>query len=417
MITILFGAGASLGFYNTNPSTSYLTSRVKDINVWLSALARYHNKNLPSAQDIVGVINRICQYHLDYNFEQICEVLDKFCSYNFDNLPQHTYLANIVCVLSDKILRTQPVWADVPFVYRQIIADTLVELHNKQQRPDYVKWIRLQTSLLEYICQQDEQVNIVSFNYDNIVFESASQLGFINGFIPSSDPRHQQKNTTNAQVFLNAKRVVYFPHGHIRFRLINSGDVLFYDNINEANFDRWNKYDTSTIGITLTGQYTQFAYNYNTFLTTGQTKDNSFNIAPYSYYYQRLATDILNSDKIILIGYSFGDEHVNRLLQSFVIRNNNNVVYIVDYYSVATSPISLIEEMSDQRNILMKINQTFKAPWIISYNPLTSAKTPINPKAVADLNNNSVGYGEIFPNITYYRKGYHAFLQEYQNIL
>lgn len=419
MTTILYGAGASLGFFQTDPSSKFLTSRVRDINVWQYALSRYHNKGLPSAQDIVALIDAICHYAPQYNFEQICEVLDKFCSYNFDNLPQHTYLANVVLALGGKILPGHPVWGDVPFVYRQIIADTLVGLHNGQQRPDYKQKIDRQTDFLSYICSQEEdnKINVVSFNYDNLVLESATRLGLSDGFMTSNDPRHHNLKTIDVQHFLNANRCVYFPHGHIRFRLIDSGDVLFYDNFNDANSDRWDKDDTSTIGLTLTGQYTQFASNYNTFLTTGQTKDNSFNIAPYSYYYQRLAADVLNSNRMIIIGYSFGDEHVNRLLQSFVNRDSNNKAYIVDFYNVAKYPISLIDEMNDQHNILMKINQTFKAPWIVNYNPFTHSKTPVNPKAVADLNDNSIGYGDIFPNITYYRKGYHEFLVDYPKFI
>ena len=417
MTTILYGAGASLGFFQTDPSTTYLTSRVRDINVWQYALSRYHNKGLPSAQDIVALIDAICHYVPQYNFEQICEVLDKFCSYNFDNVPQHTYLANVVFALGGKIIPGHSAWGDVPFVYRQIIADTLVELYNRQPRPDYTQRIGRQTDFMSYICGQEEDVNVVSFNYDDIVSSSATQVGFNNGFVISNDPRHHNLKVIDVQQFLNAKRCVYFPHGHIRFRLISSGDVLFYDNINDANSDRWNKDDTSIVGLTLTGQYTQFASNYNTFLTTGQTKDNSFNIVPYSYYYQRLAADVLNSNRMIIIGYSFGDEHVNRLLQSFINRDDANKAYIVDFYDVVKSPITLVNEMSDQHNMLMKINQTFKAPWIVNYNPSTHAKTPINPQAVADLNNNSIGYGEIFPNIIYYRKGYHDFLMDYPKFL
>lgn len=202
MTTILFGAGASRGFYNTDPSTPYLTARVKDINVWQSALSRYHNKKLPSAQEVVELINAICQCDPLYNFEQICEVLDKYCSYNFDKLPQNTYLANIVLTIVHSYLPTNHAWSDIPFVYRQIIADTLVELQNKHKRPDYAHRSGLQTDFLSYICQQDEQVNLVSFNYDDIVFESASRLGFINGFVTSIDPRHQQRKTTDVQIVL-----------------------------------------------------------------------------------------------------------------------------------------------------------------------------------------------------------------------
>ena len=173
MTTILYGAGASYGFFNIDPSSQYLTSKIKNVNVWQDALIRYHNKNLPSAQDIVKVIERICIADDKYNFEQICEVLDKFCSYHYDKLPKDTYLANIILTLCNGFLPTQFNWVDVPYVYRQILANTLVELHTTHKMPDYVNSISQQTAFLDFVCQieEDKPVSIVSFNYDDIVLE------------------------------------------------------------------------------------------------------------------------------------------------------------------------------------------------------------------------------------------------------
>lgn len=421
MTTILFGAGASNGFFSENLNTSKLTAIVKDVNVWQDALLKYYKKGLPTACEIANLIHLICCANPQYHFEQICEVLDKFCSYQFDSMPQNTYFANTLFVMANKYgvghIPAYSNWSDVPFLFRQIIADAIVNMHNTNANPNYGALIGQQIDFLNYVSNQEERMSVVSLNYDDLVYTSAIQAGLESGFVLSGDPRDKGQKVTDVQRFFNAPKVVYFPHGHIRFRFTDSGHVLFYDDYNQANVERWRAQDTFNDAFTLTGQYSQFAHNYNTFLTTGQTKDNSFNIAPYSYYYQRLASDFLNSNRIILIGYSFGDEHFNRLLHSFVNLSKNNKVYIVDYYDVHTNPITLVHEMQDQRNILMKINQTFKAPWIVNYNPATQIQSPVNMQAVADINNDAIGYGEIFPNIYYYRKGYGDFLSDYANII
>lgn len=89
--------------------------------------------------------------------------------------------------------------------------------------------------------------------------------------------------------------------------------------------------DLTTIGSTLLVLPGRFSYNWNTFLSTGQTKDEGLNHLPYAVYYQRLSIDLAKSDTVYVVGYSFGDDHINRLLRSFIKLNLNNKVYIVDF--------------------------------------------------------------------------------------
>lgn len=408
MTTILYGAGASYDFFEPNLCTQYLTDKVKIVSAWQNALTQYFKKDLPSASEIVAVIDAICQANPKYDFEQICEVLDKYCSYQFDDLSGNTYLANIVNVLKRAYgvgrWSTSLKWGDVPFVYRQIIADTIIELQNNHKTPNYQTLIEQQNEFLQYVCKVDDEVSIASLNYDDIVFTSAKVLNFETGFELTTNPLSERQKDINIQKFLNAKKVVYFPHGHIRFRFINAGDMLFYDDYNMANQDRWEKESSFNLALTYTNLDRLFSANYNTFLTTGQTKDNSFNISPYSYYYQRLSADILRSQRLIIIGYSFGDEHINRLFSSFVNISRNNIVYIVDYYLENSETSNLYKGTSCSPSTFTKINSIFK-------------ESRIPTKRSIPIDNDSLGFKEIMPNIIYYRKGYHKFLEDYDKMI
>lgn len=133
---------------------------------------------------------------------------------------------------------------------------------------------------------------------------------------------------------------------------------------------------------------------------------------PYSIYYQRLASDFLNSSKIFIIGYSFGDIHFNRLLRSFLYTNNKNKVYVVDKYD---SMVTMIDEYKDHSNIITKIHDTFKPDWYIIFNNELSQKSPHNQREVNKINQE--GYGEIFDRIIFYKKGYDQFLNEFHKVL
>lgn len=418
MTTILFGAGASREFFEPDLSTQYLTCQVKDGANWDRVIDAYKkNKDanicIPKSQDVCQLINTICSIKPDYNFEQIGEIVDKFCSYAFDSMP-NTYLATTLHTFSKMCNKDHfpesAEWGDVPFLYRQIIAEAIIELQSQGQVANYNNQINEQTKFIEYMMCSDDEINLISFNYDDLVLSSAQGLGFETGFVNKGI----RGKILDVQTFFGAKKVTYFPHGHVRFKFTDQTNVEYFDSARTANNERWGGLSHSGIGATATMTPSKFAYNFNTFITTGQTKDDSLNFHPYAYFYQRMAKDLLYSERVVLIGYSFGDEHINRLLQSFIITDINHHVYIVDYYP---NEVTMVNEWEDKDNIIFKINQTFGIPWLISKDPTTWKSFPHNPQQVQNINDPNLGYGDIFDRVHFYKKGYLDFLKNYKNFI
>ena len=113
-----------------------------------------------------------------------------------------------------------------------------------------------------------------------------------------------------------------------------------------------------------------------------------------------------------LIGYSFGDLHFNRLLKAFLLIDRSNVVYIIDKYDAA---ITMTDEYQDDNNLITKIQQVFSPEWKIIFDRDSNQKIAFNEEEVKKVNN--MGYGKIFDQIVFYKKGYEEFLSEYNDVI
>lgn len=419
MKTFIFAAGASIPFFYPMLSTAYLTDKVKDVNEWGRVINKYRQYVDPStmivsAQEVSDVINQILTFDHSLNFEQIAEIIDKVSSINYDSLPSNNMLNLYLGTLHNLGMYHRQKynslgWRDIPFLYRQIIAEAILELENSKRSADYDILTNSQHDFIKYVSDEDSQVSIMSLNYDNNVLNSLEGLGFEKGF--ESTSRWQYGLQLNIGTFMNSPKVIYFPHGHLRFCFKDNNDISFFMDSVIANEERWTGLNQTMLGSTMPVIPGKFSYIFNTFITTGQTKDDILNTLPYAIYYQRLAVDITNSDTIYIIGYSFGDEHINRLLKSFLKIEPTNKVYIIDYYP---DNITMTDEYMDNNNLILKIRNVFGNEWILNIDT-HGAKTPANPAEISNLNSN--GYGEIFPNVIFYKKGYDAFLREFSIVL
>ena len=254
----------------------------------------------------------------------------------------------------------------------------------------------------------DDEISVMSLNYDDCIYDSLVRLNFEKGFL-KIDPRYLRQ--IDIDNFMHAKKVVYFPHGHLKFQFTDNDNVTFWGDSNQANEERWNGINGVAVGSTLSVLSGKFAYNYNTFLSTGQTKDDGLNHLPYAIYYQRLAVDLFKSNIVYVIGYSFGDDHINRLLRSFLQLSTQNKIIVVDYYPYT---ITMVEEYKDSNNIITKINQNFGTVWQIIYNQ-NSGKQAADSMDIRKMNTH--GYGYLFPQVLFYKKGYKDFLNEFNDII
>ncbi len=418
MKTFIFGAGASIPFFEPVLNTAYLTTKVCDKSEWDRVIAKYkfyqgENQMILDSSTIMLVIESICKLQPTANFEQIAEVIDKISSYGFDKMPMNNMMNLLISVMNTGFRPNNPIpfgveWCDIPFLLREIIAESILDLQNQYKISDFQQLIDLQHKFIEAVCNIDDEISVMSLNYDDCVYDSLIGLGFEKGF-SKIDQRYLRQISIDK--FMHSKKVAYFPHGHLKFQFTDNDNVTFWSDSNQANEERWNGIKGIAVGSTLSVLPGKFAYNYNTFLSTGQTKDDGLNHLPYAIYYQRLAIDLFKSDTVYIIGYSFGDEHINRLLRSFLQLNFQNKIIIVDYYP---DTITMMDEYMNPNSIITKINQNFGTEWQIMINQ-NSDKQPVNTNEIEQLNTR--GYGNLFLQVLFYKKGYKEFLNEFNDII
>lgn len=417
--TIIFGAGASVPFFAPCLSTKYLTNKVKDRNEWNRVMSKYRlfdkDAMLASVNQVMAVIDRILLYQPEAHFEQIAEVIDKISSYGYDGIPCNNMMNLQLRVMLDLGFSNSgptamigPEWKDIPFLFREIIAEAILDLENNHKVPQYEELLGFQRDFIRMVSSQSNVVSVLSFNYDDCVLDSLEGLGFEKGFDLKDSYYLRQ---LNPRTLLKAKQAAYFPHGHLKFQFTDNDNVTFWGDSNVANEQRWNGINGVRMGSTLSVLNGKYAYNFNTFITTGQTKDDSLNHMPYSVYYQRLASDLEKSNVVYLIGYSFGDDHINRLLQSYLKIDPANKVFVVDYYE---APISLTDEYTSDSNILNRIHLVLGTTWQLRVSP-DGQKQPFHPENVEALK--TKGYGEVFDQVVFYKKGYDSFLHEFRDVI
>lgn len=401
---LILGAGASIPFYNPRLSTAHLTTVISDQNKWNNIVGRYTqimgaNTNMVNTQTVLQVLGNITQAHPTYNFEQIIEIYDKISSFNFDPLPNSKILHDILRLYG----ATAPnianhVWDCVPFLFRQIITEEVADLQANHKVATYNNLTQLQSDFVSSI-SKGQSINIFTLNYDEIIFDAIQNLNYVTGF--------DNQGRFNVNTFLLANKTISFPHGHSRFSFDDDG-ILFHADSQTANTYRLNHIGAHDRTQTRYLTNSSYAYSFNTFISTGQQKEPTFDVNPYSTYYQKFASDCLKADKIYVVGYSFSDPHFNRMLLNFLKISPTNKIVIVDYLP---NQISIVAEFMNQDSLLHKI---FNQLGVTSIPMHRNAQDYFYLQQEQDLNNN--GFSEIYPQIILYKNGYDTFLNQFNAI-
>ncbi len=414
MITILFGSGATIPFFQPRLTTKYLTDQVCNPQRWEAVVSNYrkHTTNtMADPSDIVTVLERISRLFdrkpFKKNFEVYAEIIDKIASLGFDRVPCNNMLNALLAVLVEPYrFNWGPEWRDVPFLFREIIVQSILELEYNNKVADYNALCSKQHDFIDYVSKNDNKTSLVSLNYDNVLFDSINSLGFEHCF--DIIPQAGNMDSFDYHKFHESDKVVYFPHGHSRFKRNSFDSIIYFDNPLEAEKSRWAGVGDNTFNSSLTLTSSLFAYNYNTFITTGQTKDAALNLSPYHAYYQRLAKDLWDSDWVYIIGYSFGDEHINRLLHSYLYSKPFANIFIVDYIQ---KDINLATDIVNGNGLIKKITEVFKPSVFF---PNMDDISQYEPQGIWEINN--YGFGQLVNSIYLYKKGMKEFLNEYKDI-
>lgn len=261
MKTLIFGAGASIPFFKPVLNTAYLTNKVCDKTEWDRVIDKYRayqgkNHMIVGSSIIMLIIDAIRNLQSTANFEQIAEVIDKISSYGFDKMPMNNMMNLLISVMNTgfKPNNTIPFggeWSDVPFLLREIIAESILDLQNQHKTTDFIQLIDLQHKFIEAVCNMDDEISVMSLNYDDCIYDSLVGLGFEKGF-SKIDQRYLRQ--IDIDKFMHAKKVAYFPHGHLKFQFTDNDNVTFWSDSNQANEERWNGINGVAVGACCTTQ-------------------------------------------------------------------------------------------------------------------------------------------------------------------
>lgn len=395
MKMLLFGAGASIPFY-PSLNTDYVTRQIKEHKCWINVIELYNKyANITfNSNEITDLIDTICNKEPKANFEDICGFIDAIANTllhpeiygkvnKFGNIIHILQTCNILNI-AQKFQRNIE---HLPYIYRCLIVDAIIKAPSI---PNYQEIIALQADFINCFLGNDETSSIISLNYDDVLNDSIG-FKYYNGF----NNNIHKISPFSVEEYFNSNHTISYLHGSIRF----------YCPFLDIHYSREN---VPTIAERIQGLFSQHIrplitenFSYNTFITTGIEKNTSLDYLPYNYYYTKFARDICQTNTIISIGYSFRDQHVNRILSPYLKINKQNIIIVVDFYEKDIDCDD--EDIFD--NIIVEIFKTFSIEDFPSENNDNIRRI------------NSLGYGYLSPQIVFYKKGYGVFLEEYKQVI
>lgn len=399
MKLLLFGAGASIPFY-PSLTTNYITEQILTWDNWERIIRLYNERSeyKINYEHLLTFLKNLKAQNTSANFEEICGCIDLITNV-FTDLGQNGYnkfdkTTNALLNCNIFELKSAPIKniKYLPYLYRCLITDILLGV---SKNIIYDNLICQQQNFIKTFIEKEEKVSIVSLNYDNVLNESIGNI-FYNGF----DRNRQDIMPFSLRSFFQADKTISYLHGNVKFYYsLPDVQYSFEETLNtseriEKLFLKRNLNEQHLISNVEN-------HSYNVFIITGIEKNISMDYSPYNAYYTKFASDVCKSSSIISIGYSFKDEHVNRILSSFLNIDIKNKVVIVDFN---TENDVIIDDLVNPRNILYDIYRVFLCKITIN-----------NSQEIKNIN--TIGYGFITEQILYYKKGYESFLSEYKEVI
>jgi hypothetical protein len=378
---------------------------VCDKQRWADLLSRYDvvadGADQINQRAVFDLLDKLAGLTGERNFEDYIEIIDKIASYGFDRSDRK--ILHAVIKLLGGLLDCYPMhtWTKAPFLARQLIAEEVGRAHETSQRPSYRELAALYGQFLQYLLTNAE-ISLVSFNCDDVLLDALSIAGVSleDGFVG---------DRFDASAYLMGRSVLGFPHGHARFILEGQG-IRRYESIPDANTKRM---DNLRGGVDETRYLISSpnCYTFNTFMVTGRDKDSSFNLNPFAAYYQRLAHDLLTAKLVIVIGHSLQDAHINRLLVNFLGLSQDRRILIVDFDS---APVDVVAGFMNPTSSIHRLLDVVGITGL----PLDWRNQPYKYKWQDEVDKiNQVGVGTLYPQITYWKKGFEDFLGDFRNTL
>lgn len=114
------------------------------------------------------------------------------------------------------------------------------------------------------------------------------------------------------------------------------------NHVNDLRFEDWVKYPNYAearkrmIGRSQSQPHSQTKETiYNGPIITGLNKTAKLNCVPFDFYHANLINSIIRNNKLLIIGYSFGDLYCNQLIHRMNLLHGDKArVCIIDYFNL-----------------------------------------------------------------------------------
>lgn len=326
-VIAIVGAGAAMELgENESPSTSNLTKHVMEIED-------------EGASNILKQIKRTIATKYKDNFEAYFHVVEQFVAfyYDWEKSEDKEYGAKHPLsrfIKPDKIFNPKQKKKQPKEVLRLMLIQLMdqIDVYNQyfeKEKNNKLSWYRDFWKLMA-----DAKWDIFTFNYDTTI-ESSLEGKYTDGYWGVSvDYKHFEPQKYIKE--RNSKHTI----NHIHGCLLYSGEQPNYKLKSEVqevyshNQYKWKDYEANrkqikkrdiNVGRSQSGDIIM-----QDSIITGLHKTDKIVSQPYAFYRTQLDTQLLNNNRLLIVGYSFNDYYVNNMLESISLYHMDYKIVIID---------------------------------------------------------------------------------------
>jgi hypothetical protein len=335
--TIILGAGASSPFIGTKGrtiSTSTIVDALTDASRWkqiISQFTGYYTNGDPDiifnidelevVELITDIRDKVNMHFSNATFDQIIHILEPICLRLSNDIFGGVY-ENLNEEFVD--LRaynypntTKDGWPYVPYLCREVICGYINDIYKKRLNKKWI-FIPIISRWLLHLANRNE-MQIYSFNYDSLIADSIAKTGISEYFVGGIFDEDGFWSSSNTFCQL---------HGSVKSYILN-GKYCAAKNGEAAQQIRMEKACSRVVDDSFKfSEKGSLGKHYNTWLVTAMEKIETFANFPFSVFFQKMSTDIGKADRIVIIGSSLGDIHVNAFIMNAIRVQKKKVVLV-----------------------------------------------------------------------------------------